>query len=148
MNIKLIAAAVVAFSAFVFAFSPARQKAENPDVPVETAKCAISSFENAFRNSAEVFLGEVTSETKEGDERTFVFEVERYWKGAGAKKIEIRVYETARYQAWFKKGETYLIYAARDTDDNHLRVGRCSRSREEGYASEDLKKLGAGKRPE
>ena len=60
--------------------------------------------------------------------------------------FEIHVYETSRFQAWFKKGGKYLIYAPAD-EDGKLRVGRCSRSRDVENAEEDLQKLGKGKIP-
>ena len=85
-------------------------------------------------------------EEKDGDTRTFDFKVEKYWKGADAERVEILVYETARYQAWFKKSGKYLIYATAD-EDGKLRVGRCSRSRDLENAEEDLQKLGKGKVP-
>ena len=150
MNIKLIAAAsVVVFSAFVFAFSPDLSETEVSARAHENGKCAILPFNRAFDASAAVFVGEVVSEVKEGDEKIFEFEVERYWKGENARKVEIRAYESRRFQAWFKTGERYLVYASRDKDNN-LRVSRCTRSREadDAAAEEDLQKLGEGKRPE
>src|SRR5215203_622674 len=100
-------------------------------------KCAIQSFQAAFDGSKAVFVGEVVGEEKNGDIRTFDFKVEKYWKGADAKRLEISVYETSRFQAWFKQGGKYLIYAPAD-EDGHLRVYRCSRSRDLEYAEEDL----------
>lgn len=144
MKIRFVIALAVVLSAFGFGFLPNHQKAES--APGFGAKCAISSFENAFRQSKAVFLGEVVEEEKQGDNRSFNFKVEKYWKGADAKNVEIQVYETARYQAWFKKGGKYLVYAAED-GEGVLRVGRCSRSRDAEYAEEDLRKLGEGKIP-
>lgn len=110
------------------------------------AKCRMPNFEEAYEQSKAVFLGEVVEEEKQGDTRRFTFKVEKYWKGANAEQIEISVYETARYQAWFEKDKRYLVYAFEDEDGN-LRVGRCSRSNNAENAKDDLQKLGKGKSP-
>jgi hypothetical protein len=140
MKNKIIAACVVVFSAFVLALSSNLKSAE------ADGKCRIPPFDEAFKAASAVFIGEVKSETKEGDNRIFEFEIEKYWKGEDTRKITINVYETARYQAWFKVGGKYLVYAQIAADDE-FRVGRCSRSRDADDASEDLAKLGEGKRP-
>ncbi len=93
-----------------------------------------------------MFVGEVVGDEKNGDVRRVDFKVEKYWKGANTKRLEIYVYETARFQTWFKKGGKYLIYAPED-EDGKLRVDRCSRSRDVEFAEEDLQKLGEGKIP-
>jgi hypothetical protein len=144
MKKKVIVACAVVFSAIALVFSPNVQKAEV--VGLANGKCAIPPFKEAFAASSAVFTGKVKSEKKEGDVKTFEFEVEKYWKGAGRKKIKINVYETARYQAFFEVGGKYLVYATA-AEDKTLRVGRCSRSRDAGDATEDLGKLGKGKRP-
>lgn len=143
MKNKIIVACVVVFSAIILAFSSNRVEAEG--FGAANGRCAIPPFKTAFDASSAVFVGKVKSEKKQGDTKIFEFEVEKYWKGAGKKKIKINVYETPRFQAWFEVGEKYLIYA--DASDGSLRVGRCSRSRDAGDASEDLGKLGKGKRP-
>jgi hypothetical protein len=144
MKIRIIIAFAVVFSATGPAFSSNFEKAKSAVSINKNTKCAISSFKQAFQNSKAVFVGEVLSEEKRGDTKTFEFKVEKYWKGAGSRAVEINVYETARYQAWFRSGERYLIYA--DSDENgRLRVGRCSRSREISQASEDLRQLGKGR---
>jgi hypothetical protein len=123
------------------------------DVPAETKssatatrKCAIPSLKAALQDSSAVFAGEVLSETKAGNERTFEFRVVKYWKGAGKKRIKISVHETARYQAWFEVGKSYLVFARAD-DDGRLRDGRCSASKLLSEASKDLKTLGRAKIP-
>lgn len=113
---------------------------------VAIAKCAIPNFENEFRNSKAVFVGKVTKVTKVGDDRVFEFAVEKYWKGATTKRITVNFYETTRYQAWFKLGETYLMFVARDSD-GRFTVARCSRSKYLSQADDDLRKLGKAKRP-
>ncbi len=146
MNNKIILACVIVFSAIAFGFSSKQAEAVNFVPAKENGKCAILPFKDAFAASSAVFSGKVKSEKKVGDTRIFVFEVEKYWKGAKKKKIEISVYETARFQAWFEVGEKYLVFATAD-DDGTFNVGRCSRSKSVVDASEDLQKLGKGKRP-
>lgn len=123
------------------------------NVPVETktvaaasGKCAIPSLKSAFQNSGAVFAGKVLSVTKSGDEKTFEFRVQKYWKGANRKKIKVSVGETARFQAWFQVGESYLVFARMD-EDGKLRDGRCSGSKLLSEASKDLKELGRAKAP-
>ena len=137
MKIRFVITLAIVLSAIGFGLSSNFQTAE--------CRCATASFKNAYKQSKAVFVGEVVGEEKNGDTKTFNFKVEKYWKGANAKNIEIDVYETQRYQAWFKKGEKYLIYA--DEYDGKLRVSRCSRSRETANAKDDLQKLGKGKIP-
>jgi hypothetical protein len=144
MKKKIIVACAVVFSAIALAFSSNLQEAQG--VGLANGKCAIPPFKEEFAASSAVFIGKVKSEKKEGNTRIFEFEVEKYWKGASKKKIEISVYETTRYQAFFEVGGKYLVYADA-AEDKTLRVGRCSRSRDAGDASEDLGKLGKGKRP-
>lgn len=145
MNNKIILACVIVFSAIAFGFSSKQAEAVNFIPAKGNGKCAILPFKDAFAASSAVFTGKVKSEKKVGDTRIFEFEVEKYWKGAKKKKIQISVYETARFQAWFEVGEKYLVFAT--ADDGELKVGRCSRSKSVVDASEDLQKLGKGKRP-
>ena len=146
MKIQKIIIAIVVLSAMFCAVSSKTTIAESRRAGSETAKCRIPTFNEAYDYADAIFVGKVIGEEKNGDVKTFEFEVEKYWKGAKKTKIKINVYETARYQAWFQTGEKYLIYATAD-DDGKLKVGRCSRSNEAENASEDLEKLGAGKNP-
>lgn len=145
MKIRIIVFAVV-FSAIGFGFSSNLQKAESAGFVRTNSKCAIPNFERAFEQSEAIFVGEVVSEEKSGDTKTFNFKVEKYWKGANKKNIEINVYETARFQAWFKTGERYLVYASAN-EKGKLNVYRCSRSKSIESAEDDLKRLGKGKAP-
>lgn len=144
MKYQKIIVAIVFLSA-VFSVYPFKIIAAESEP--KTAKCRILSFDEAFNSAKSVFVGKILSEEKNGDLRTFKFEVNKYWKGANKKTIEISVYETMRYQAWFKVGEVYLIYASAN-DNDKLSVGRCSRSRLQDEAAEDLRKLGTGKKPD
>ncbi len=144
MKNRIIIVCAVVFSAIGIGFSSNLQKAEISDLADYGAKCAIPSFEEAFKNSKSVFVGKVISAEKNGDVRTFKFRSEKFWKGSRAKSIEIEVYETTRFQAWFEVGEKYLIFA--NDSDGKLSVGRCSRSNEISGAKDDLKSLGKGKK--
>ncbi len=144
MKIRFIIALAFVFSAVIFGFSSNFQKAES--AVNFKSRCATASFQAAYSQSKAVFVGEFVGEEKDGDTKTFDFKVEKYWKGSDSENVEILVYETSRYQAWFKKGGKYLIYATAD-EDGKLRVGRCSRSRDVENAEEDLQKLGKGKIP-
>lgn len=144
MKNRIVIGLMVVLSAVGLFFSSNQQTVESS--VLINSKCAVSSFQKAYDNSDAVFVGEVVSEKKDGNIKTFDFNVEEYWKGADSKKIKINVYETMRYQAWFEVGESYLVYASKDEDGN-LRVSRCSRSKNIESASEDLQKLGKGKKP-
>lgn len=143
MKIRYVLTAAFLVSAFAAGVASDRASVESAGF---TRKCYISPFNEAFSRASAVFSGEVISEEKIGDTRRFVFRVEKYWKGKDASKIEISVNENARYQAWFKEGGRYLIFANADSDGS-LVVGRCSRSKDLEFAAEDLKKLGKGKIP-
>lgn len=141
-----IALFIPIFSAVVLVFSSNFQKAESCALNNEMKKCAIPPFRTAFEQAKTIFAGEVLSVEKNGDTKTFEFEIARYWKGAGKRKVKINVYETTRYQAFFKKGEKYLVFAGANKGGKFY-VGRCSRSKEISEASEDLELLGEAKSP-
>ena len=111
------------------------------------AKCATREFNDEFKYSKAVFVGQVLSIREEPDSKKIIeFKVTKYWKGIKIKKVEVTVYETSRYQAWYEVGKNYLVYAR--NDNGKLMDGRCSRSREIGddFIKDDLKKLGKGKK--
>jgi Skp family chaperone for outer membrane proteins len=144
MKIRFIVAFAAVFSAIGFFLSSNFQKTESAGFI--NSRCAVSSFRSAYRQSKAVFVGEVVGEEKDGDNKIIKFEIKQSWKGANAKNLEINVYETTRYQAFFKNGEKYLIYATAG-EDGKLYVGKCSRSDNAANAAEDLRKLGKGKIP-
>ena len=141
-----LTAILTAVGAVVLSDAPAKTHA----APAESfGKCAIQPFNRAFQAAAAVFRGKVVRAEKNGDVRTFDFEVEEFWKGKSGRRVRIDVYETARFQAWFKKGEEYLVYGEPANDEKaNPRVSRCSRSRSIEMAAEDLKQLGRGKSPQ
>jgi len=114
----------------------------------ETAKCATMTFEKEYEQTKAVFLGEVLNARKEGDKSIFEFRVKKYWKGIARRNVIVEVNEYARYQAQFKIGGKYLVFA-RAEGDGRLFDMRCSRSKDlDGYGGavqEDLKKLGKAK---
>ena len=142
MKIRFIVAFAAVFSAIGFFLAFNFQTTESAGVSL----CIMTTFKSSYRQSKAVFVGEVVGEEKNGDNKTVKFEVEKYWKGANVKNVEINIYETMRYQANFKKGEKYLIYATAG-ENGKLSVGRCSRSLPVTNAAEDLRKLGKGKIP-
>jgi hypothetical protein len=112
-------------------------------------KCKVQNVKNAYTNSKAVFVGEVLRVTEENGVKTFTFRVKKNWKGAKSKEIEVKAQETMRYQAWFKVGEKYLVYASgSDTDEESEKLWerRCSRTKRLADASEDIKELGEAKR--
>lgn len=104
------------------------------------------SVEAALKASNAVFIGKALSETKDGDVRTFEFQVEKYWKGASRRNITVSFRETPRYQAWFMVGEEYLVFA-RAGDDGKLYDARCSGTKLLSQAAYDVKRLGKAKTP-
>ena len=139
---RRICFAVICCLILLFSNAPAETKIG----AAENIRCVTPSVKAALRNSGAVFAGEVLSESKNGSERTFEFLVKRYWKGAGKKKIKVSVHESARYQAWFEVGKSYLVFAGAD-EDGRLYDSRCSGSKLLSEASEDLKALGRAKIP-
>ena len=111
------------------------------------AKCATLGFNEEFKYSKVVFVGKVLSIGEEpGSKKIIEFKVAKYWKGIKTKKVEVTVYETSRYQAWYEVGKSYLVYAR--NDEGKLMDGRCSRSREmsDNFIKDDLKRLGKGRK--
>lgn len=141
-----IALFILIFSAISCILSSNLKIAKSYELKNELKKCAIPSFQTAFEQAKTIFAGKVLSVEKNGDTKTFEFEIARYWKGAGKRKVKINVYETSRYQAFFKKGEKYLVFAGAK-EDGKFYVARCSRSKEMSEASEDLELLGEAKSP-
>ncbi len=139
MKVLILFAAIAMFTGF-----SANHTKISANELANFAKCAVPSFSTGFKNSKAVFLGKVIGERKEGDEKIFTFAVERYWKGGKSKTLEVRHYETMRYQAWLKVGEKYLVYAHKDENGN-LFDSRCSLTKSYSQAKADLKLLGKGK---
>lgn len=108
------------------------------------AKCAMPTFTRAYADAKTIFVGKVLSLRTEGSEKILTFRVEKYWKGAVAKKVEVRYFETFNYEVWLKTGGRYLVYA-RGNEDGSLSDGRCSLTKKYTEARSDLKRLKKGK---
>lgn len=146
MKIRFFLALAAVFTAFGFSVASNFQTARGASFAAFGAKCKVNPFDIAYRQSSAVFMGEISDEEKVGDFRIFKFKVEKYWKGSIKEKTEVFVYETTRFQSWFKKGGKYLVYANAN-ENGKLSVSKCSRSRSVESSEEDLKKLGKGKTP-
>lgn len=143
MKKRILLSLGLVLSAFAISLSSNVEKAESRG---RGARCLVMTAKSALQASKAVFAGEVVAEEKNGDIKTFTFKVEKYWKGENKKKIEVFVYQTARYQSPFKEGEKFLVYAFAG-EDGKLTVSRCSRSQALENAEDDLKQLGEGKTP-
>ena len=146
MKIRFFLALAVGLSALGFGVSSNFQTAHGANLVSLGAKCKVVPFNMAYRQASAVFTGEISDEEKIGDFRVFKFKVEKYWKGSVKKKTEVFVYESMRFQSWFKKGGKYLVYANAN-ENGKLSVDKCSRSGSIESAEADLQKLGKGKTP-
>jgi len=148
MKMRRIFLAMLAVSTFALTVSSNSSNTVNASIIRETpaAKCRIPPFKEAYAGAKAVFTGTVTDVVQSERGKVFEFQVEKYWKGNGSKKISVMVYESSRFQAFYQNGKSYLVFASAD-DGGGLRDGRCSRSNDIADAASDLKALGKGKRP-
>ena len=148
MKTRKLILTVLAVSTFLIAVSSNSVKTASaaPAKETEAGKCAIPSFKMAYAGAHSVFVGKVTSMTRDERGKTFTFLVEKYWKGNKRKKAEVTVYESTRYQAFYQPGKRYLVFAGAE-DDGRLTDGRCSRSTDIADAAADIKALGKFKKP-
>ena len=88
-----------------------------------------------------VFSGEVSKVNSEKIE----FNVEKVWKGPRTKRISVKHgYEQSECTYVFVVGKKYLVYAyGKKIFSTHV----CTRTKELGNASDDLKELGEGEEP-
>ena len=102
------------------------------------------SVEFPFKKSDAVFVGEVIEANDAGNFREARLRVEQSWKGVETSEVIViapRTIESAHYRA----GERYLVFAS--LQNGKLFTANCSRTRRIDDAAEDLKQLGAGKKP-
>ncbi len=127
----------------ILAVAETRVAAKNEEIGT---KCATPEFNEQFRMSTAIFVGKAVAIREENGMKIIEFSVGKYWKGISSNKVQIGVFETPRYEAWYQVGKTYLVYSR--NDNGMLIDGRCSRSRELGdnFIAGDLKKLGKAKR--
>ena len=94
-----------------------------------------------------VFAGKVLDE---GDYRSptreVKFRVERFWKGGLSGEVVMRSYRNS-CDWYFKKGESYLVYAYTSADGRALRTHKCTRTGRLADSAEDLELLGEGQVP-
>ena len=116
-----------------------------------------------FTYASSVFLGEAIAQeyksklaatadkSKGGSILVIKFKVETWWKGSGAKEIEMYTAEVKQPDGTiisesedypFRVGEKYLVYAVER--DRHLTTGKCRRTARKEQAKEDLLELGKG----
>ncbi|HET8670035.1 MAG TPA: hypothetical protein VFM05_05240 [Candidatus Saccharimonadales bacterium] len=108
-------------------------KCKEPGTPLEELK-----------EAAAVFIGKVKKVNEDGRARIFEFEVEKYWKGASRKVINVHSGKHI-YGSRFSMGQKYLVYAY---GEGELGTSRCTRTKSLESATFDLKELGEGKVPE
>ena len=129
---------VLCFLAVVF-WCPTRQAST-------AVRCApqLKSVAGTLKQSDAVFVGEVIEANDATSFREARLRVEQSWKGAETSEVRVvapRTIEAPRYQV----GERYLVFAS--LQDGKLFTANCSRTKRIDHAAEDLKQLGAGKKP-
>lgn len=102
-----------------------------------------------LKNDEAVFVGkliEINNASADGD-RLIKFQVEQFWKGALTEEIIIATENDKSSCAYpFEKEKTYLIFV--NTYNDKLYTGGCIPHREISRATEELKILGKGTKPE
>jgi hypothetical protein len=131
---RSILAAVGMFSVFIFTAGRT----------VFACDCAMPGKpKEELQRADAVFVGEVIGSKTENGSRIFEFKVERFWKGAITKVVSVGS-EVGNCRYIFGVGEKYIVYArGKET----LLTSICTRTKNLGAASEDLKDLGEGERP-
>ena len=89
-----------------------------------------------------VFTGRVLSAVPSGstDGYEYMIQIHAVWKGAATVELRVETGDPAMCGLWLQPGETYLVYA--DEFDGVMSTNNCTRSREIGFADEDLAALG------
>jgi len=94
-----------------------------------------------------VFVGKVVDEGDFGSSpRKVKFRVERFWKGEITGEVVMHAINNS-CDWYFKKDESYLVYAYTSADGRALRTHKCTRTRRLTDAADDLKVLGEGQVP-
>lgn len=131
------------------------------------------SVVEAKQNAHTIFIGRVVSSEYQkaailpngkdpGKELSMRFKVERWWKGEVPAQLDLFTEQFLQPDLsigislcafQFEEGKRYIVYAGYagyagfPIQDGRLRANYCSRTSEVEKASEDLKKLGKGKKP-
>jgi hypothetical protein len=150
MNRVACVMSVLAMLAFAGPRAYACACADFPASEIESWSRA--EFSRRFMSGrAAIFLGRVVEEgepypTEHGPSRVYTFEVQRYWKGAGAKRVYIH---TAVFGAacgvTYEVSKTYLVIAQRDGGE--LFTSLCTHRLANRNREIFLRKLGEGKSP-
>ncbi len=95
------------------------------------------------------FIGRVVEKARarsSGGSWEVTFEVERYWKGGGTKRVAVYTATTgAACGVDYKVGESYLVIASRHKDD--LQSSLCAHLSATRNKAAILKRLGRGEKP-
>jgi hypothetical protein len=104
------------------------------------------SVQSELENKTAIFSGKVLKVTGSSQKKVLI-DVDLIWKGSSQSQLMI---ETERDSAGcgvdFIEGENYLVYAF--GDKNNLETGLCERTNLLTDAGDDIRILGAGKKPE
>ncbi|USK33310.1 hypothetical protein LIT25_22745 [Bacillus sp. F19] len=104
------------------------------------------SVQSELENKTAIFSGKVLKVTVSSQKKVLI-DVDLIWKGPSQSQLMI---ETERDSAGcgvdFIEGENYLVYAF--GDKNNLETGLCERTNLLTDAGDDIRILGAGKKPE
>ena len=109
-------------------------------------RCApqLKSVAGTLKQSDAVFVGEVIEANDAGSFREARLQVEQSWKGVETREVVVLAPRTAE-SAHYRVGERYLVFAS--LQNGKLFTANCSRTKRIEHAAEDLKQLGAGKKP-
>lgn len=107
-----------------------------------------SSFETEFRNSDEIFVGQVIlikpykgqKKQKHFSEFVLKFKIDKIYKGTSTENIKVITPVAIACCGYpFEKGKTYLVYSF--VNHNAYHVTYCSRTKRLNEAKEDIDKL-------
>lgn len=100
-----------------------------------------------FRRSTAVFSGKVLSITYDDYALVVKFNVVRTWKHVKGAAVTVRTPPNDSMCGYtFEVGQTYLVYAG-SVIEGELWTNHCTRTRNVGDASEDIRALGQGRAP-
>ena len=120
-----------------------------PFIPAEARGCTCNEYNvpicAAYWRADAVFAGQVldiTSVEKTSDDQMptvmLQFIVEQPFRGVTGNRVNVETLHGTSCDMKFKKGERYLIYAARDQSSNRLFAGPCMGTTSLEYAIDDL----------
>lgn len=102
----------------------------------------------ALEQSTAVFSGKVVKINRVGDHNHVTFAVDQSWKGAAEKNLTVVTHvHGATCGYGFELEKKYIVYCYGAKDEKLLRTGLCTRTATLANAKQDLKDLGAGRKP-